>query len=86
MKTAPLSSTLGTAGKLVEHSDLEISVDGDTFTVSFDAAASAIDQVELAKDRAFTAYLRAGGNPRNRRSFGAQFAAVKKAILKAVEG
>lgn len=83
MKTEPLTSMQGTANLLSQFSDLEITVEVDTFTVSFEDATAAIDQVDAAKDRSVAAYLRAGGNPRNRRSFGAQFAAVKRAILKA---
>ena len=53
------------------------------YTISFvniDVAVAAIDK---AKVRAVTEYLKNGGNPRNKRSIGAQFAAPRKAVLKA---
>ena len=81
--TDPLTSSHGTNEKLAGF--VEVKVDGDTFTVSFEDADEALAAVEAAKVEAFRQYLKAGGNPRNSRSFGSQFASVKKAITKAAQ-
>lgn len=55
------------------------------YTVGFDNEADALAAVEAARNLAITNYLRGGGNPRNRRAFASQFAAVTKAIRQAVD-
>lgn len=84
MKTTDkLTSTHGTAKHL--EGFLQVDIDGDTFTVSFESETEALAAVEAAKAKRVSDYLRAGGNPRNKRSFGSQFASVKKAITKAAQ-
>ena len=60
-------------------------VDGDAtgYTVSFADADRALAQLVKVKDASWQAYLRAGGNPMNRRAHGSQFAQVRRAILAA---
>ena len=55
------------------------------FVVNFEDEAAALKAVAKAKDAHWSNYLRNGGNPRNKRSVGSQWAAVTKAISKAVE-
>lgn len=80
--TSPISSQRGSADKLaaIVTDAFTVAINADTFTVTFTDAAAAIAAVEQAKDAAFRTYLRNGGNARNRRAVGSQFAAVKKAI------
>jgi hypothetical protein len=52
----------------------------ESFTITFQDADAALAAIEKAKNTAWMAYLKAGGNPRNKRSHGTQFAAVKRAI------
>lgn len=81
--TATLTSRFGTADILAEQADLTIEQSDSGYTIGFAAADAAIASIEKAKAKGWSAYLRAGGNPRNKRSYGSQFAAAKKAILAA---
>lgn len=80
--TAPISTRYRTNDHLAAFQTEAYSVDGngDAFTVSFTDADAAIEAVEQAKLATVANYIRGGGNPRNRRAFGVQFAAVKRAI------
>lgn len=53
------------------------------FTVTFTDTDEALAAVDAAKAQSWTEYLNAGGNRKNKRSFGSQFAAIKRAITKA---
>lgn len=80
--TAPIESRFRTAEELEGFLPVTLAEDG-TFTVSFDDVESALKAVAKAKDAAWRTYLRNGGNPRNKRAVGAQWAGVTKAITKA---
>lgn len=84
--TAPISTNYRTGEELnnfeTDAYTVQI-INARTYTVSFDDADAAIAAVEAAKIAAVAEYIRNGGNPRNRRGYGSQFAAVKRAILAA---
>jgi len=65
---------------LTEHYTINTIADG-VFTITFDDAFNALWAIDKAKEVAFRNYCKNGGNPRNKRSFGASFASVKKAII-----
>lgn len=56
---------------------LEAATDQTTFTIPADA------DIDTARNAQWAAYLKGGGNPRNKRSFSTTAAAVKRAIAKA---
>jgi hypothetical protein len=62
--------------------DAGLDVEGikEAFVVIFDDVDMALDCVKMASARAFANYVRQGGNARNKRAFGSQFAAVTKAL------
>lgn len=82
MQTATLTTERRTDEHLAAYSTDAYSVEQVTggYVLRFTDADAALAAVEAAKVAAVKGYLRAGGNPRNRRSFGSQFAAVKRAI------
>jgi hypothetical protein len=53
------------------------------YTITFDDLDQALAAVEKAKNASWQQYLKSGGNPRNKRSHGTQYAAIKKALIKA---
>jgi hypothetical protein len=84
--TTPLTSQFRTAERIAETVSpeiLTINDHGGAFTVSFADPDAAIAAVESAKGAAWSRYVRNGGNPRNKRSHSASFAAIKKAITEA---
>lgn len=86
--TAPIQSQRRSAELLLDYSNRHLSVsvlDDDTFTVTFADLDQAIKAVESIKQAAFSAYVRNGGNPRNKRSFGSQFASIKRAMVAAAD-
>lgn len=80
--TAPIKSQFRTAQDLEGFVTVDTLADG-SFTVTFESEATALKAVAQAKDASWNAYIRNGGNPRNRRSHSTQFAAVTKAIWQA---
>lgn len=60
-----------------------VNITGDTYTLTFENVEQALKAIETAKRIAFMEYVNGGGNPRNKRGFGAQFAQVKKAVVEA---
>lgn len=89
--TAPLTSLHNTQALLADQDGITVEaveVGGrfeNGFTISFVNIDVAIAAIDRAKVRAVTEYLNNGGNPRNKRSIGAQFASAKKAVLKAAQ-
>lgn len=79
--TATIQSAAGNSTvEYLQQAGVTVTGDRSGFTVQFEDAAEALAGVAKAKDLAFRSYLKAGGNPRNKRSFASQFAAVTKAI------
>ncbi len=85
-QTKGLTSHFRTAEKLtaIDTEAYTVTLTEGTFTVSFDDLAEALKALESAKAKAWNEYLRAGGNPANKRAVGAQFASVKKAMVASV--
>ena len=85
-QTMGLTSQFRTAEKLtaIDTDAYSVAVTEGTYTVSFDDLEDALKALERAKAKAWNEYLRAGGNPRNKRAVSAQFASVKKAMVASV--
>lgn len=81
--TAPITSSWKPEYIAKHLTVTTLSEDGRTFSISFTDSTAALAALELAKNEDWKQYLREGGNPRNKRGHGAQYAAIKKAILKA---
>lgn len=62
--------------------EVGVTVHGDRsgFTVEFETVEEVLAGIAKAKDLAFRNYLKIVGNPRNKRAFASQFAAVTKAV------
>jgi hypothetical protein len=84
--TKPLHTIVGTNNLLAEFDTLAYTVHSSSstrYTICFKDVDAALAAVEQAKDVAWARYIKNGGNPRNNRAHGSQFAAVKKAIIAA---
>ena len=55
----------------------------NTFTLTFANVDDALALIETTKAAQWADYMKGGGNARNKRAHGTQFAAVKKAVLAA---
>jgi hypothetical protein len=64
----------------LRNAGLDVEGTHEAFVVLFDDLDQALACVKLASAQAFAAYVRQGGNARNKRAFSAQFAAVTKAL------
>lgn len=97
--TAPISSRFGSRDHLANFPTTAYTVIAiekfdpttgkftttDSFRVSFTDADAALAAVEVAKDETIHRYIASGGNPRNKRAFSTQFAAIKRAVSAAAE-
>ncbi len=64
---------------------LQIKTADGGFIISFDDLDEAIQAISRAKVQSWAAYIKNGGNARNKRSHSAQYASVIKAVTKAVQ-
>jgi len=82
--TAPITTTLQADKHLAQYTTEHYTINTISegiFTITFNDAFAATWAIDKAKAVAFSAYIKNGGNPRNKRSFGSSFAGAKKAIL-----
>ena len=69
-------------GELASHG-IDATETDEGFVIRFTDHEECIAAIDKAKTAQYTRYIKNGGNPRNKRAFGTQFAAMKRAVIKA---
>jgi hypothetical protein len=78
--TAPINSVFN--NELAAYGIDALETDAG-FVIRFTDADQCIEAINKAKIAAVASYLKGGGNPRNKRAIGTQYAAMKRAVIKA---
>ena len=83
--TDTLTSMHSTEALLADQDGITVEAVENGYTISFVDVDVAVAAIDRAKVQRVAEYLNSGGNPRNKRSIGSQFAAAKKAVVKAAQ-